>query len=129
MKYFYSLLEGLAWLLCLLGLVLAFAGCAATAQLPVLTRADTVLTAAGVKSIGKLVVRGNLTIQTGTGNSVTGKDKTGQRAQALSTGANSPVTATSKKAGLPWWVFAGLAALCVVGGFLLRGKLKIPLPF
>jgi hypothetical protein len=48
----------------------------------------------------------SITVRAGTGNvatpTVTGVDKTGQHAQALTTGPGSPVTASSKKGSVPW---------------------------
>ena len=57
----------------------------------------------------------SIVLQTGTGNvatpTVKATDKTGQNAQAVSTWPDSPVTASQKKGGTPWWVFAGIAVL------------------
>ncbi|MGI4834620.1 MAG: hypothetical protein ACRYFK_14285 [Janthinobacterium lividum] len=111
------------WLALLLG-ASSLSGCAGTEQLLAPSRADTLLTAAGLASVHKLVVHGNVTIQQGTGNSVIGKDKTGQRAQALSTGANSPVTASTKKGALPWWVFLLVAVGGAIGWEYLSHQLN-----
>lgn len=57
----------------------------------------------------------SIVLQTGTGNvatpTVKGSDKTGQRAQAVSTGAGSPIQASQKKGGVPWWIFVGVGGL------------------
>ena len=92
----------------------------ATERVPLATNAkvDSALVAAGIPplSVHKLKLTGPVTIQVGQGNtsSTVGTDKTGQRAQAVSTGADSPVTASQKKGGVPWWVFVlvGLASIC-----------------
>jgi len=79
---------------------------------------DSALTAAGLPSLAvhKLKLTGPVTIQAGQGNTASqvGTDKTGQRAQAVSTGVGSPVAASQKKGGVPWWVFVlvGVASIC-----------------
>lgn len=68
----------------------------------------------------------SIVLQAGAGNvatpTVTGTDKTGQRAQAVSTGANSPVSASERKGGVAWWVFLLVALGAVVGWEALRRK-------
>lgn len=102
-------------------LAFAVAGCA-TERVALATDAkvDSALVAAGVPplSVRKLVFRGPVTLQVGQGNtsSTVGTDKTGQRAQAVSTGAHSPIQASQKKGGVPWWVF-GLVGLASVAGW------------
>ena len=77
-------------------------------------------------STGKIKFNGPVTFQLGgSGNTATALTKP-KGPVAAAPGATA--TATSK-AGVPWWVYAGLAALGLVGGFVLRGKWKIPLPF
>jgi hypothetical protein len=66
---------------------------------------------------GKFKAPVSIVVQMGAGNvatpTVKATDKTGQRAQAVSTGANSPVMATSKKGSVPWWVFVGVGGLTI----------------
>lgn len=102
-------------------LLLALCGLAscATERVPLATDAkvDSALVAAGLPplSVHKLKLTGPVTIQVGQGNnsSTVGTDKTGQRAQAVSTGTGSPIQASQKKGGVPWWVFVlvGLASI------------------
>ena len=102
-------------------LAFAVAGCA-TERVALATdaRVDSALTAAGIPplSVHKLKLTGPVTIQVGQGNtsSTVGTDKTGQRAQAMSTGAGSPIQASQKKGGVPWWVF-GLVAVAGAAGW------------
>lgn len=134
MKQFYSLLEGLLYVAAIVGLLLAFTGCAGTQQVTYTvprTRADSLVAAAGLTPLTarKVVFRGPFIVQTGGGNTaVAGKNKPGQRAQAVSTGAGSPVVASRPARGVPWYVYAGGAGLLLTGGFWLRGRLKVPWP-
>lgn len=101
--------------------LLSLASCATERYTPAVdARIDSALVAAGIPplSVHKLKLTGPVTIQVGQGNtsSQVGMDKTGQRAQAMSTGANSPVTASQKKAGIPWWTF-GLVAVASIAGW------------
>lgn len=106
--------------LCAALLTLALAGCS-TERVALATDAkvDSTLTAVGLPplAVHKFVFRGPVTVQVGQGNtnSTVGTDKTGQRAQALSTGANSPVTASQHKGGIPWWVFALVGVASIIG--------------
>jgi hypothetical protein len=105
----------------LLAASLLLASCA-TERVPLATDAkvDSALVAAGIPplSVHKLKLTGPVTIQVGQGNtsSTVGTDKTGQRAQAVSTGAGSPIQASQKKGGVPWWVF-GLVAVAGAAGW------------
>ena len=105
----------------LLAASLLLASCA-TERVPLATNAkvDSALVAAGIPplSVHKLKLTGPVTIQVGQGNtsSTVGTDKTGQRAQAVSTGAGSPIQASQKKGGVPWWVF-GLVAVAGAAGW------------
>jgi len=102
----------------LLAALLGLASCATERYAPAVdAKVDSALAAAGIPplAVHKLKLTGPVTIQVGQGNnsSTVGTDKTGQRAQAVSTGAGSPVTASQKKGGVPWWVFVlvGLASI------------------
>jgi hypothetical protein len=101
--------------------------CATEQRIPAAfdAKLDSALTAAGVPPLRKVKFTGPVTFQVGTGNVATAITK-----------ANGPVaaaphaTATEAKtsAGLPWQVYAGAALVLVLGGFLLRSRLKLPLP-
>ena len=100
---------------------LLLASCATERYAPAVdAKVDSALTAAGIPplSVHKLKLTGPVTIQVGQGNTASqvGTDKTGQRAQAVSTGAGSPIQASQKKGGVPWWVF-GLVALAGAVGW------------
>jgi len=62
----------------------------------------------------------SVVVQMGTGNvatpTVTDSRKTGQRAQAVSTGASSPIKASQKRAGLPLAVYVGASLLLLLAG-------------
>jgi len=79
---------------------------------------------------GKYKFKGpvSIVLQAGTGNvatpTVTGTDKTAQRAQAVSTGDNSPVKASQEKGGVPWWVFGIVAVVAVAAWEYLRRQLN-----
>jgi hypothetical protein len=123
-KIVYAFAHALGIVVVVLALIIGFAvlvtSCATERYAPAVdVKVDSTLRAAGLPplSVDKLVFRGPVTFQVGQGNTSTtvGKDKTGQRAQAVSTGPSSPVTATTKKSGTPWWVFvlvAGLSIAC-----------------
>ena len=68
---------------------------------------DTPATVVPLPAGGKYRFKGpfSIVVQAGTGNVATPTYKTGQHAQAFSTGPSSPVTASSKKSGAPLWVF------------------------
>jgi hypothetical protein len=100
-------------------LLLALASCATERYAPAVdTKVDSALVAAGIPSLSvhKLKLTGPVTIQVGQGNSSSqvGTDKTGQRAQAVSTGAGSPVQANQKKGAVTWWVFVLVGVASVV---------------
>ena len=104
-------------------LLLALCGLAscATERVPLATDAkvDSALVAAGIPPlvVHKLKLTGPVTIQLGQGNtsSTVGTDKAGQRAQALSTGAGSPIQASQKKGAVPWWVFVLVGLTSIAG--------------
>jgi hypothetical protein len=118
-----------------LAALLALASCAteqATLTTPqqLFTQAtDTPAALVPLAAGGKFKFKGpvSIVVQAGTGNvatpTVTGTDKTGQHAQAVSTGANSPVTASSKKGGVPWWVFVGIGGLSIAAWQWLKPNL------
>jgi hypothetical protein len=77
-------------------------------------------------STGKVKFAGPVTFQIGgAGNSATAIAK----AKAPVASAQAAVATATTKASSAWWVYAGLAGLGLTAGFVLRGKLKIPLPF
>ena len=104
----------------LLATALLLTSCATERYAPAVdAQVDSALTAAGLPplAIHKLKLTGPVTIQVGQGNSASqvGTDKTGQRAQAVNTGAGSPVTASQKKGGVAWWVFVLVAIAGATG--------------
>jgi len=101
--------------------------CATEERIPAAldARVDSALTAAGVPPLRKLKFTGPVTFQIGgTGNNATVIGK------ARAPVASAPhAAASATQAGPPWWVYLGIGALALAGGFVLRGRLKIPLPF
>jgi hypothetical protein len=100
-------------------LLLTLASCATERYAPAVdAKVDSALVAAGIPplAVHKLKLTGPVTIQVGQGNtsSQVGTDKTGQRAQAVSTGPGSPIQASQKKGGVPWWVFVFVGVASVV---------------
>lgn len=86
---------------------LLLASCATERYAPAVdAKVDSTLVAAGIPplSVHKLKLTGPVTIQVGQGNTASqvGTDKTGQRSQAVSTGAGSPIQASQKKGSVPW---------------------------
>jgi hypothetical protein len=78
-------------------------------------------------AVHKLKFTGPVTIQVGQGNSSqVGTNKTGQRAQAVSTGASSPVQASQNKSGVTWWIFVLVGVANVIGWEWLRRQV-VPL--
>jgi hypothetical protein len=104
-----------------LAALLGLTSCATERYAPAVdTKVDSALVAAGIPplAVRKLKLIGPVTIQVGQGNTASqvGTDKTGQRAQAVSTGPGSPIQASQKKGGVPWWVF-GLVAVAGAAGW------------
>lgn len=108
---------------------LLLGSCATEQRIPAAfdAKLDSALTAAGVPPLRKAKFTGPVTIQFGgTGNNATAIAK-----------ARGPVAAAphasaaqeKESAGPPWYVYLGGGFLIGLGGFLLRGRLKIPLPF
>lgn len=110
-------------------LLLALPGCSVERFAPAVdAQVDSTLCAAGLPPLafGKAVFRGPVTLQMGQGNTntTTGPSKVKTRAQALSTGDNSPVTASQKKGALPWWVFALVGVGAIIGWEYLSHQLS-----
>ena len=78
----------------------------------------------------KIKIVGNVIIQAGQGNTASQADnrKAGQRQGSAATAPNAVATTTSKNAGTPWWVFAGVLVAGAAGWEWLRGQLSF-LPF
>jgi hypothetical protein len=111
--------------------LLALANCATGRYAPAIdTKVDSALVAAGIPplAVHKLKLTGPVTIQVGQGNtsSTVGTDKTGQRAQAVSTGPHSPVMVSQKKASVSWWLF-GLVAVVSIAAWEWLTHLLNPL--
>lgn len=113
----------------MLASLLLATSCATEQRIPAAldARVDSALTAAGIPPLRKAKFTGPVTFQIGgTGNTATAIAK----AQAPVASAPHAAAAEAKtSAGPPWWVYLGLATLALAGGFVLRGRLKIPLPF
>ena len=107
---------------------LLLAGCATEQRIPAAfdAKLDSALTAAGVPPLRKVKFTGPVTFQVGTGNVAT----TLTKAKAPVASAPHAAAAQAKtSAGPPWYVYLGGASLLVLGGFVLRGRLRIPMPF
>jgi len=102
-------------------------GCAIQARIPAAldTKLDSALTAGGVPPLRKVKFTGPVTFQIGgAGNTATAI------AKASGPVAAAPHASAAVEASrLPWWGYLGGGLLLILGGFLLRGRLKIPLPF
>ena len=73
-------------------------------------------------STRKVKFTGPVTIQIGgTGNNAASTAIAKAKAPVASA-PHAAATATTTKAGPPWWLYAGLAALAAAGGWLLRSK-------
>ena len=107
----------------LLLLSLLLSSCATQERIPAAldARLDSALTASGVPPLRKLKLTGPVTFQIGgTGNNATAI------AKARGPVASAPhATATETKAGPPRWIYLGGGLLLALGGFLLRGRLKM----
>jgi hypothetical protein len=55
-------------------------------------------------------------------STATDNRKAGQRGGAAATAPDAVATATTKKAGVPWWVFVGVAIAGALGWAWLRGR-------
>jgi len=91
-------------------------------------KVDSTLRAAGIGPLqaGKIKIAGNVIINTGPGTvSANDNRKSGQRQGSAATGAGSQATTTSKNAGTPWYVFAGVLVAGLAGGIWLRGRFSI----
>ena len=86
------------------------------------TTADDTVTVPAGTTIGKLKA-GTVIFQQGTGNvaSTTNNTRAGQKGGAAATAPNATASATTTKAGLPWWVFAVVGVLSIAAWeFLTR---------
>ena len=98
--------------------------CATQERIPAAldAKVDSALTAAGVPPLRKVKFTGPVTFQIGgTGNNATAI------AKARAPVASAPhASAEATKSGPPWWVYLGIAGLALAGGFVLRGRFKLP---
>jgi hypothetical protein len=80
-------------------------------------------------AVGKVKFNGPVTFQIGgTGNVSTTTDA--HKAQAPVAAAPDATAAEAKTSvGSPWYVYLGGGLLLALGGFMLRGRLKLSLPF
>jgi hypothetical protein len=117
----------------LLALLLVASSCETTQYIPaaVDAKVDSTLRAAGIGPLqaGKIKIAGNVIINTGPGAvQVADNRKAGQKQGSAATGPASQAAATSKNAGPPWGVFAGILVVGLAAGAWLRGKLpRLPL--
>jgi len=114
----------------LLAAALLLTNCATERYAPAVNaKVDSALTAAGIPPLAmhKLKLTGPVTIQVGQGNTASqvGTDKTGQRAQAVSTGSGSPIEASQKKGGVPWWALGLVAIAGAVGWEWLSSQVPL----
>jgi len=103
--------------------------CATQQRIPAAfdARLDSALTAAGVPPLRKVKFTGPVAFQVGgTGNVATALTK----AKApVASAPHAAATEARTKAGPPWWVYLVGGMLLALGGFVLRGRLKITLSF
>lgn len=90
---------------------------------------DSTIRASVGLSTRKVKFTGPVTIQLGGTNNTAASTAIAKAKGPVASAPHATATESTTKSGVPWWVYAGLAALGLVGGWLLRGKLKIPLPF
>ena len=106
--------------------------CETTQYIPaaVDAKVDSTLRAAGIGPLqaGKIKIVGNVIINTGPGAvQVADNRKAGQKQGSAATGPASQAATTSKNAGTPWYVFAGILAVGLAAGARMRAKLpRIP---
>lgn len=97
----------------LVGLAVGLSACASPQ--PLLTRADSVFVASGLP-VPRKIKAGTVIFQApGSTASVADNRKAGQRGGAAATAPSATATATTKKAGVPWWVFLLVGVGSVVG--------------
>ena len=104
---------------------LLLSGCATQERIPAAldARLDSALTAGGVPPLRKVKFTGPVTFQIGgAGNNATAITK----AKAPVASAPHAAATASTASGPPWWLYLGGGLLLALGGFLLRGRLKIP---
>jgi hypothetical protein len=120
-------LKQLYFLLVMASLLLT--GCATEQRIPAAfdAKLDSALTAAGVPPLRKVKFTGPVTFQVGgTGNVATTLTK--PRGQVASA-PHATAAEAKTSAGPPWYVYLAGAVLLAVGGFVLRGRLKLSIPF
>ncbi|MGI4760593.1 MAG: hypothetical protein ACRYF0_07805 [Janthinobacterium lividum] len=103
--------------------------CATQQRIPAAldARLDSALTTSGVPPLRKLKFTGPVTFQIGgTGNVATAIAKT---KAPVASAPHATASAVKTWAGPPWYVYLVGGLLLALGGFLLRGRLKIPVPF
>ena len=106
-------------------IALLLSSCATEQRIPAALDAqlDSALTAGGVAPLRKAKFTGPVTFQIGGAhNTATAIAKASGPVAAAPHAAATATTAS----GPPWWVYLGGGLLLVLGGFLLRGRLKIP---
>lgn len=97
----------------LIGLAVGLSACAT--EQPLLTRADSVFVASGLPAPRKIKAGTVIFQAPGSTASIADNRKAGQRGGAAATAPKATATATTKKAGVPWWVFLLVGVGSVVG--------------
>jgi len=88
---------------------------------------DSTFRAAGLPP-RKIKFTAPVTIQLGGTNNTASATTVGKAKAPVATAPSASATAPARKTGLPWWAYAGLASLCLVAGFVVRGKWKFFFP-
>jgi hypothetical protein len=88
---------------------------------------DSTIRARGL-SPRKIKFTGPMTVQLGGSNNTASSTAIAKAKAPVATAPYAAATAPAKP-GPPWWVYAGLATLCLACGFGLRGNCKSLLPF
>lgn len=114
-----------------LALVLLASSCTLERAVPPATAGplDSLVRAQTGLSTGKIKITGPVTFQIGGAGNTATSTAIAKAKAPVATAPHAAATDASTKAGTPWQVLAGLAALGFVGGFVVRGKLKVPWPF
>ena len=113
-----------------LALLLVVSSCETERYVPaaVDAKVDSALRAAGIGPLqaGKIKIAGNVIINTGPGAvQVADNRKAGQKQGSAATGPASQAATTSKNAGTPWYIFAGLLVVGLATGAWLRYRLSL----
>ena len=84
---------------------------------------DSTIRASVGLSTRKVKFAGPVTFQIGGTNNTATSTAIAKAKAPVAAAPHAAATATTTKAGMPWWVYAGLALLAAAGGWVLRSKL------